>query len=206
MIVPAVVSPSQNLRLRETVRDARLRQHLAHQSGKTPRRGRPRAVIIEQQPAHQAALPVRLQIVDRPLQRVGLQDRVGIHQKQVVAPAHRPGLVVRRGKTPVVLVGDQRRFGEFAAHQIRRAIGRGIVHHDGLDRSAGHGLVQNRLETGGETIRGFVGHDEDRGADRCGDRDRLGWIHGLLGRWIVLPPSKASPMPTRITSTLFHWF
>jgi hypothetical protein len=51
--------------------------------------------------------------------------------------------------------------GVLLCHRHLRALGRAVVHHDHLERSAVVRETRNRIQTAAECLRPLVGHDNE---------------------------------------------
>jgi hypothetical protein len=122
------------------------------------------AVAVAQPRADQPRLGVRPGVVEQPAQGERRHDRVVVEEEQVAAAGAAGGLVVGAGEAAVVGVAQQPHLGELLLDHVGGAVGRGVVHDDGLQADALRLVVQRR-QAGAEQVAAVPVGDAHRHVD-----------------------------------------
>jgi len=87
-----------------------------------------------------------------------VDHRIRIEKHHVPTPRQTDGLIVGRGKPPILSVGYERNIGETVLYHPHRSIPRGVVHNEDLVRYP-PGVLEDGLETRLQLGLGIPVHD-----------------------------------------------
>ena len=121
---------AEKFRSPENARQPRGRTKIIPEGWKGAARALMRHVVIQNPGADHSDVGALIQIIGQHINAVIADFDVGIEQADILSMAGHDSHVVAPGKSDIFFVLDQSHVREPGLHSFRRAVRRGIVHHD----------------------------------------------------------------------------